>query len=145
MNKRSAQIELEKAKEDLEQMHVEMDELEVRIAKQKRIIAALIELAEVAEDSRPPIGLVEGITSACKTAVLGAGSKTIYPSEVRDRIKALGFPEQKNLLASVHTVLKRLAEAGEIKEVNGAYTRMSLKDRVDFIQKRERDQKRNLK
>jgi acetylornithine deacetylase/succinyl-diaminopimelate desuccinylase-like protein len=51
---------------------------------------------------------------------LGASSKPIYPSEVRDRIKALGFPDQKNLLASVLTVLKRLAEAGQIKEVAGA-------------------------
>lgn len=130
MTPRDARAELLEARQKLEQMYVEKDELEVRIAKQKRIVAALTELADVGEDSGPPEGLVKGITDACKTAVLGA-NKALYPPEVRDRIKALGFPEQQNLLASVHTVLKRLAEAGEIKLTDdGAYRRMTLGERI---------------
>jgi hypothetical protein len=130
MNPRDAKTELLEARNLLEQMYVEMDELETRIAKQKRVVAALTELADLNEDSEPPVGLVKGITDACKTAVLG-GTKALYPSEVRDRIKALGFPEQKNLLASVHTVLKRLAEAGEIKVTDGgAYRRMTLGEKI---------------
>jgi len=121
--------QLEDAREALEGMYVEMDVLQVRIAKQKRVIAALTELANVADDGPPPVDLVKGITHACKTAVFGANN-LISPSEVRDRIKSLGIPEQKNLLASVHTVLKRLAEAGEIKEVDGAYRRMTLGERI---------------
>ncbi len=121
--------ELAEAREALEGMYVDLDVLQVRIAKQKRVIAALTELANVAEDSPPPSDLVKGITDACKTAVLGAG-KAISPSEVRDRIKTLGIPEQKNLLASVHTVLKRLADAGEIKEAGGVYRRMTLGERI---------------
>ncbi len=120
-------------------MLVEMDTLEMRIAKQKRVIAALTELNDIAEESQPPVGLVKGITDACKTAVIGAG-KALYPSEVRDRIKTLGFPEQKNLLASVHTVLKRLAEAGEIRLLeDGTYRRMTLGDRVVYQATRELD------
>src|SRR5579884_565457 len=105
MTPRDAKNELVEARQALEQMYVEMDLLEMRIAKQKRVIAALTELADMAEDSEPPVGLVKGITDACKTAVLGT-DQPLYPSEVRERIKTLGFPEQKNLLASVHTVLK---------------------------------------
>lgn len=130
MTRRDSRAELLEARSLLEQMYVEMDELETRIAKQKRVVAALTELADVDQDTEPPEGLVKGITDACKTAVLGA-TKPLYPSEVRDRIKTLGFPEQKNLLASVHTVLKRLAEAGEIKVTDGgAYRRMTLGERI---------------
>jgi hypothetical protein len=130
MTPRDAKNELIEARQALEQMYVEMDTLETRIAKQKRVIAALTELADMAEDSEPPAGLVKGITDACKTAVLGAG-KPLYPSEVRDRIKTLGFPDQKNLLASVHTVLKRLDEAGEIRLLeDGSYRRMTIGDRM---------------
>jgi hypothetical protein len=129
MANRDAKSELHEARNLLEQMYVEMDELEVRIAKQKRVIAALTELADLNEESEPPAGLVKGITDACKTAVIGS-TKPLYPSEVRDRIKTLGFPEQKNLLASVHTVLKRLAEAGDIKEVDGAYRMMTFGERI---------------
>jgi hypothetical protein len=129
MNPESAERDLVKARKELEQMYVEIDVLELRVAKQKRVIAALTELANVAEESEPPAGLVKGITDACKTAILGANTP-LYPSEVRDRIKTLGFPDQKNLLASAHTVLKRLAEAGEIKLLDdGRYQRMTYMER----------------
>jgi hypothetical protein len=132
MTPRDSKRELLEARKELEQMYVEMDELQVRIAKHKRVVAALTELANVEDDSELPADLVKGITDACKTAVWGA-DRALYPSEVRDRIKALGFPEQKNLLASVHTVLKRLAEAGDVKEENGAYATMGLGDRIAFL------------
>lgn len=136
MTPRDAKTELIEARNDLEQMYVEMDTLETRIAKQKRVIAALTELADMAEDSEPPAGLVKGITDACKTAVVGA-DKPLYPSEVRDRIKTLGFPDQKNLLASVHTVLKRLAESGDIRLLeDGSYRRMTIGDRMAFNNER---------
>jgi hypothetical protein len=123
--------ELVQAREALEKMYLDLDILQVEIAKKKRVIAALTELANASEDSAPPADLVKGITDACKTAVLGAG-KPILPSEVRDRIKTLGIAEQKNILASVHTVLKRLAESGEIKlNRDGSYQRMTLGERIE--------------
>jgi hypothetical protein len=128
--------ELQKARNELEQMLVEVDVLQVRIAKQKRVIAALTELANIEEDSEPPATLVSGTTDACKTAVLGA-TTPIFPSDVRDRILALGFPPQKNLLASVHTVLKRLAESGQIKEDKGAYRKMSMGERMVHLSRQD--------
>ncbi len=40
----------------------------------------------------------------------------LSPAEVRDRVQALGLPPQANLLASIHTTIKRMKEAGEIAE-----------------------------
>ncbi len=116
--------ELEKEQDVLQEMYVELDELQYRIAKQKRIVSVMTQLADAREDSGPPVGLVTGITDACKSAVLAA-NRLITPAEVRDRVKLLGIPEQKNLLASVHTVLKRLAKSEEIHEENGAYRRFT--------------------
>src|SRR5947209_90059 len=107
MNADRRQSELEEAQNKLQDLLVQADELQVRVAKQKRIVAALQELTSAEEDAGAVVGLITGITDACKTAVWGAGVP-LSPVEVRERIKTLGVPEQKNLLASVHTVLKRL-------------------------------------
>src|SRR6266700_7184571 len=138
MVSRAYKNELQQAREKLQDLLVQSDELQVRIAKQKRVVAALVELTDVDEESSAPEGLVSGITDACKT-VLWSAEKALFPVEVRDRIKALGFPEQKNLLASVHTVLKRLAIAGEAKEVYpaegsgpAAYRRPTFGERIGF-------------
>lgn len=128
MKKRQSKSELEKEREALQRMYVELDTLQFRIAKQKRIVAMMTQLADAREDSGPPVGLVTGITDACKSAVLAA-HELLTPAQVRDRIKILGIPEQKNLLASVHTVLKRLAKAGEIKAENGMYRRITSEER----------------
>lgn len=132
MDTRQYKSELGEAKDKLQDLLVKADELQVRIAKQKRVIAALQELADDDEGSEAIAGLVKGITDACKTAVWGAGV-SLSPAQVREKIKALGIPEQKNLLASVHTILKRLDEAGEITELpDGTYRRMTLGDRIAF-------------
>lgn len=91
------------------------DELETSIAKQKKRVAALYELVETDEGSQALSGLIEGISDACRV-VLKAAEKALTPAEVRDRVQALGLPQQANLLASVHTTLKRLRDAGEVKE-----------------------------
>ncbi len=93
----------------------EKEELETRIAKQKKRVAALYELVQTDEDSLALFGLVEGITDACRV-VFRAAEKPLSPAEVRDRVQALGLPPQANLLASVHTTIKRMKEAGEINE-----------------------------
>jgi hypothetical protein len=133
---RMYKTELQQAKEKLQDLLVQADELQVRIAKQKRVVAALVELTDIDDDSGAPEGLVGGITDACKT-VLWSAERPLFPVAVRDRIKALGFPEQKNLLASVHTVLKRLAVAGDATEVYpaegsgpAAYRRPTFGERI---------------
>jgi len=108
--------ELVEAIHKLEQMLNEQNSLATRIAKQKRVIAALRELTELEEESGPPVDLVTGLTDACRI-VFRSAETPLFPTDVRDRVQHLGVPEQSNLLASVHTVIRRLKEAGEIKEI----------------------------
>jgi|ERR1039458_4185596 hypothetical protein len=107
--------ELVKAQEELEQMFVKVDELETRIAKQKRKVAALKEWSDGSEDSGPFLGMVTGITDACRT-VLRSAEKPLLMTEIKGRVEKLGIPEQKNLLASVHTVVKRLIVNEDVLE-----------------------------
>lgn len=107
---------MDAAKDRLELLLVEQDEIATRIAKQKRIMAALKELSNAEDDSGPPVGLVTGITDACRTAIRSA-EQPLLITEIRDRVEHLGVPDQRNLLASVHTVVRRLKEGGEVREV----------------------------
>jgi hypothetical protein len=57
-----------------------------------------------------------GLTDACRLALRGAGLP-LTPLEVRDRLLSIGvdLSGYANDLSAIHTVLKRLNEAGEIK------------------------------
>lgn len=122
-----AELKAEQAK--LDGMLADMESLQVRIAKQKRIIAALTELADSSEDSDPPTGLVSGITDAIRTVFWSAekSEKSLKPTEIANRVKALGVPPQMNMLASVHTIVRRLRANGEIEPtLDGGYIRTNL-------------------
>jgi hypothetical protein len=108
--------ELTEAKDKLQLLLIELDELQTRIAKQKRMVAALTELFDIDEDSGPPVGLVTGITDACRTVIRGA-EKPLLPIEIRRRVEHFGVPDQRNLPASVHTVIRRLVEANDVVPV----------------------------
>lgn len=132
--------ELEEAEAHLLRMQIELSDLEIKVAKQKRRVALLRELSDIAEDSSGPTGLVSGITDACKIAVLGS-NRPMKPAEVRDAIETLGVPEQKNLLASVHTILKRLAKAEEIMEERGLYRAPSAIEQSERLRREVRKQR----
>jgi hypothetical protein len=92
------------------------EELEIQIARQKRKVAALHELVQSDDDAPPLSGLVEGLTDACRVVFMSF-DKPLLPVEVRDKVQAMGIPAQSNLLASVHTTIRRMKAAGEIIEV----------------------------
>jgi len=56
-----------------------------------------------------------GLTDACRVVLKNAG-KPMTPTDVRDRLEAIGVDLSKytNSLAAVHTVLKRLNQAQEV-------------------------------
>jgi hypothetical protein len=114
---RNYKADLEDAIHQLILMASEREELEIKIAKQKKRVAALHELVQTDEGSAALTGLVEGITDACRV-VFRAAERPLFPAEVRDRVQALGLPPQDNLLASIHTTIRRMKEAGEIKEIS---------------------------
>ena len=107
--------DLKEALSQLILMASEREQLETKIAKQKKRVAALYELVQTDEGSAALSGLVEGITDACRV-VFRAAERPLLPTEVRDRVQALGLPPQANLLASVHTTIRRMKDAGEISE-----------------------------
>ena len=100
-------------------MASEREQLETKIAKQEKRVAALYELVQTDEGSAALTGLVEGITDACRV-VFRAAEKPLLPAEVRDRVQALGLPPKANLLASIHTTIRRMKDAGEITETSVA-------------------------
>jgi hypothetical protein len=57
-----------------------------------------------------------GLTDACR-AILRNGGVPLSPTELRDRLVAIGFDLSKysNELAAIHTVLRRLNDSGEIR------------------------------
>jgi hypothetical protein len=103
---------------ELSNLEADRDALEIKIARQKKRVAALAALAIADDDENKGefSGLVDGITDACRV-VFRAAEKPLLPIEVRDRVQALGLPPQANLLASVHTTIRRMKAAGEITEV----------------------------
>jgi len=100
---------------ELNRLIAQREELEGRIARQKRKVAALQDLVQAGEGGVPTEKLVSGVTDACRT-VLRAAGRPLLPIEVRDGVERLGLPQQANLLASVYTVLRRLELAGEVVE-----------------------------
>ena len=60
-----------------------------------------------------------GLTDGCRMILMSTG-RPMMPTEVRDALTACGFDLTKytNELAAVHTVLRRLNEAGEIRMVD---------------------------
>jgi hypothetical protein len=61
-------------------------------------------------------GIPCGLTDACR-AVLRNADIPVSPTEVRDRLVAIGFDLSKysNELAAIHTVLRRLNDSGELR------------------------------
>jgi hypothetical protein len=116
---RDYKCELVQEQRKLEQMLADLDTLQARIARQKRIVAAHTELVNAIEDCPAPSGLVTGITDAVRTVFMGA-EKPLNPAEVKSRVESLGIPAQQNLLASVHTIIRRLLAGGEIEAVGEA-------------------------
>ena len=101
---------------ELQRLEVAYFELGTQIAKQKKKVAALQELADLDDEGMAPIGLVDGITDACRT-VFRAADKPLAAFQVKRRVESLGLPPQQNLTASIHTVIRRLVKANEIEEI----------------------------
>lgn len=114
------------AKEELQRLQEERTALEQRRTGLDKQIAALTwtlnGLAPLVgeEPLPPPAGAVQapaaGITDSIR-AVLAEADRPLSAGEIRDQLRDLGFDtaSYSNVLATIHTVLRRLREAGEIE------------------------------
>lgn len=91
-------------------------------AKRREIDERLAQLAQTIGTLNRLCGFVStvrwGLTDACRLVLKGA-QRAMTPTDVRDRLAAMGFDLSRyaNELAAIHTVLKRLHQAGEVDVV----------------------------
>jgi hypothetical protein len=113
-----AEKALERGREELIRLFKERENLEIRIAKQQRRLAALVVLADDSEVADNLLELdLHGLTNAIRTALKSASPHGLTPNEIRTRLGELYFPvnEYTNFRASLHNVLKRLVAAKEVR------------------------------
>jgi Cdc6-like AAA superfamily ATPase len=97
-------------------------EYEVLGEQRRQIDDRLAQLAQTMGTLNRLLGLTPtvpfGLTDACRLALRGAGLP-LTPLEVRDRLLAIGMDLSvyTNELSAIHTILKRLNHAGEIRVV----------------------------
>lgn len=109
MSKEDYKRALDAAVREYEQVSAEHAALEARLAQLKQSIAALTRLCGY----EPTVQL--GLTDACRMVLRNADGP-LTALEVRDRLTAIGLDlgRYSNALASIHTVLKRMHDAGEV-------------------------------
>jgi hypothetical protein len=114
--------ELKKAEQELAKLLEQREALDRRIAKLRQDLGSLAHLAgergpspisKLIADTKKQIGL----KSSC-LEVLRAYDEPLTPVEVAVGIERLGlnYSDSANLIASVHTTLRRMSEAGEAEE-----------------------------
>ena len=105
-----------KAVDELAEMEAQREALERAIARHKRKVAALAELCDESDDSKPLDLKLGGLTEACRTAMRGVKKEWMTIAEIQEALKDLGFPLQnyKAPTASITTTVNRLVEAEEV-------------------------------
>ena len=111
MSKDDYRRALDAACREYERLTAERAQLDARISQLQHSIAALTKLCGF----EPTVPL--GLTDACRL-VLRNASSPLTALEVRDRLISIGVDVTRysNPLASIHTVLKRMRESGELVE-----------------------------
>jgi hypothetical protein len=110
---KAAKTELVVVQEELGECLARQEELEKQLAALRLVISGFSSgLGEQFEEA-DEIGLTDAVRQAFSTH-----STALEPTAVRTRLQQLGFNTKKygNFMASVHTVINRLAQRGEIKQ-----------------------------
>jgi predicted transcriptional regulator len=101
---------LEAAVREYEALGEQRQQIDRRLAELAQTLSTLSRLCGIV----PTVSV--GLTDACRLVLRGAGLP-LTPTEVRERLKSFGFDLTRytNDLAAVHTTLKRLNDAGEVR------------------------------
>lgn len=126
MHKGSYKKALESARDELQQLYSQQEDISKRITQLRKTISHLAELCDEHDleiDAENPIALdllfgTIGLTEACREVVKAAAPDGLTPVDVKEGLRKWGFDMSgyTNILASIHTVLKRLAKSGVIDE-----------------------------
>jgi hypothetical protein len=103
---------LDAARQEYEELSRQRQDIDKRLAQLAQTMGTLNRLCGFVPT------VFWGLTDACRVVLKGAGHP-LTPIEVRDRLEAMGFDLSKysSSLAAIHTVLKRLHEARELRYV----------------------------
>jgi len=120
------------AKLDLLQQLQKRDDLEQKIRKLKQTVKAVGELCGADPEEIDKLLLAEGFAIEAKPGFTEAirrlfriHQKALSPTDIREDLLKMAIGEgQVNLLSSIHTVLRRMAEAGEIEKTEDAKFRL---------------------
>lgn len=120
------------AKQDLLQQLQKRDDLDQKVRKLKQTVKALGELCGAAPEEIDKLLLAEGFAIEAKPGFTEAIRRlfrvhqtALSPTDIRnDLLKMAIGVGQVNLLSSIHTVLRRMAEAGEIEKTEDAKFRL---------------------
>lgn len=112
------------AKQDLLQQLQKRDDLEQKIRRLKQTVRALGEQCGAPPEEIDKLLLMGGFAIDTKPGFTEAIRRlfrihqtALSPTDVRDDLIKMGIGDsQVNLLSSIHTVLRRMAEAGEIEK-----------------------------
>ncbi len=104
---------LKATRRELERLRRERAELDAQIAKLEHVEAALRTVAGLAPEPPDLSSITNVVRNVVKSAIV-----PITPTEVRDKMVALGFDTgpYSQFLASVHVILKRLWKNAEVLE-----------------------------
>jgi len=119
----------ETAKLELVQNLAKRDQLDQKIRKLKQSIKALGELCGANPEEVDELLVNEGFAIDRRMGFTDAirrlfrfHKRPLHPTEIRDDLLKAGIgEEQVNLLSSIHTVLRRLAENGEIEKTEDGH------------------------
>src|SRR5476649_2737132 len=120
------------AKQDLLQQLQKRDDLEQKIRKLKQTVKALGELCGVGPEEIDKLLLAEGFAIEAKPGFTEAIRRlfrihqtALSPKDIRDDLLKMSIGVgQVNLLSSIHTVLRRMTEGGEIEKTDDAKFRL---------------------
>jgi hypothetical protein len=118
----------ETAKLELLQTLQKRDQLDQKIRKLKQSLKALGELCGADPEEIDKLLIVEGFALDSRMGFTDAIRRLfrihkvpLHPTEIRDDLLKVGIgQEQVNLLSSIHTVLRRMVEAGEIEKTENS-------------------------
>src|ERR1041385_903851 len=120
------------AKLDLLKRLQKREALDQQIRKLKQTVKALGELCDAPAEELDKLLLAEGFAIDAKPGFTEAirqlfrmRQTALSPTEIRDDLVKMGIGvSQVNLLSFIHTVLRRMAEAGEIERTDDAKFRL---------------------
>ena len=117
----------ETAKLELLQQLQKRDQLDQQIQKLRKTLTVLGDLCRIDPEEIDKLLLTKGFAIDSRLGFTDAirrlfrlHKSSLTPTEIRDDLLKIGIgQDQVNLLSSIHTVLRRMAEAGEIKKDEG--------------------------